>query len=83
MAKLGDRVEDEITGFQGIVTGRSEYLYGSVQVHVAAEKLDKIPDGQWFDEDRVKVVKAGAVQRRSLADARAGGPLTCPAPPVR
>lgn len=28
MVTLGARVKDNITGFEGIATGRAEYLYG-------------------------------------------------------
>jgi len=37
--KLGDRVEDTITGFRGVVVARTEWLNGSVRVTVQAEKL--------------------------------------------
>ncbi len=86
MAKLGDNVRDVIAGFEGVVTGRAEYLYGCVQVFVSPRKLDKegkLLDGVWFDEGRVEVVESGAVERPPSADEREGGPLTCPAPARR
>ena len=34
MAQLGDKVKDTITGFTGVVTGRSEWLFGCVRCAV-------------------------------------------------
>ena len=86
MVNLGDKAKDRISGFEGIVIGKAEYLYGCRQVLVAPTKLTKDgkrPDGEWFDEERLEVVKAGAQKRPASADERAGGPLTNPAPPIR
>lgn len=56
MVKLGEKVTDRISGFCGIATGRAEYLYGCVQIHVAGSKLkDGEPVGCWFDEGRLDV----------------------------
>ena len=54
MVKLGDKVKDEITGFEGIITGVSDWLYGCRQVHVVSQDLDGgEPKSCWFDEQRV------------------------------
>jgi len=50
---LGCRVVDRINGFNGLVTGRLEYLNGCRQYLVKPEKLDekgKVQDGIWIDE---------------------------------
>jgi hypothetical protein len=80
MAKLGDRVRDEISGFEGIVTGRAEYLYGCVQVLVnPAEVKDGSPiAGTWLDEDRTVPVVKEAFAPPASAKERAGGPVTAP-----
>jgi hypothetical protein len=86
MAHLGDRVRDRINGFEGIVTGRAEYLFGCRQVLVAPTVLGehgKVPESCWLDEDRVALVEVEAVPIPATAVEAGGGPLTCPAPPVR
>ncbi len=86
MVKLGDKARDTINGFEGIVTGRAEYLYGCVQVLVAPTTLTaegKCPDSVWLDEGRVEVVAEEEIDRPASADERAGGPLTGPVPPGR
>lgn len=71
MIKLGQRVKDSITGFDGIVVARAEYLNGCVLLQVEPTKLNK--DGSamkavWFDEQRL-TDKSRAV---------AGGPQSHP-----
>ena len=81
MIKLGDRVRDTISGYEGIVTARSAYLNGCVSFCVAAEKLNKdgaVPDAVWFDEQRIVLCKAAADSPQP-AVATAGGPQ--PRPP--
>ncbi len=73
MVKLGDRVKDRISGFKGVVTGRTEYLYGCIRLMVEPEGLHdgKPIDSQWFDEQRCDESSLAAV----------GGPM--PVPPSR
>lgn len=73
MVKLGDRVKDNITGFEGIAVARTEFLYGCVRVCVQPGKLKdgKTIDAEWFDEQRLDVKSA----------AKTGGPG--PVPPDR
>ncbi len=59
MIKLGSKVKDKVTGFSGILTSRTEYLYGANRLQIEA-KVSK--DGsaiitQWFDEPRVVIKK--------------------------
>ncbi len=54
--ELGSRVRDQITGFEGVVTGRVEYLTGCAQYLVQpAVKKDSGEwiDARWLDEDRL------------------------------
>ena len=45
--KLGDLVKDLVTGFTGIATSHTEYLYGCVHIGITSRGLDKdgIPVG--------------------------------------
>ena len=79
MVELGDRVEDKITGFQGIVTGVAEYISGCRQCAVTPEvtKDNKRDDGCWLDDDRLKILQKSA---KTLKDRkRDGGPQDAPA----
>lgn len=53
--RLGDKVTDSITGFTGVATARTLYLYGCVKVCVEPVELHegKPVECQWFDEQRV------------------------------
>jgi len=59
MIKLGDRVKDNITGYTGIATAMSEWLYGCKRVNIQPEDLDnhKVRDEKSFDEQRIEVVQ--------------------------
>ena len=90
MIQNGQRVRDTISGFDGIVTGRTEYLNGCVQVYVEPDRLDK--DGKrikgvWFDESQVEPVAARTARTtstRALAAADPpGGPRPTEAPAQR
>jgi hypothetical protein len=52
---LGRTVKDRLTGFSGVATGRSEYIYRSPQVLVdpCDFKDGKPLDGIWLDESRL------------------------------
>jgi hypothetical protein len=56
--QLGDTVKDRITGFQGVVTGRCEYITGCNQVLVVPKiKSDgSFSESVWFDEQRVDIL---------------------------
>lgn len=60
---MGDEVEDVISGFRGYVVGRFEYLTGCNHYGVEP-KATKDGDTKYesIDEQRLKLVKAGAVK---------------------
>jgi hypothetical protein len=59
---MGDEVEDVISGFKGTVIGRYEYLTGCNHYGVEAKAKDgDTPKYDSIDEQRLKLVKAGAV----------------------
>ena len=60
--ELGSKVRDKITGIEGIVFARTEYLTGCIHVAVQPQKLTsegKIIDPEWVDETRVDVIGDG------------------------
>jgi hypothetical protein len=56
--KLGSTVQDKISGFTGVVVGRTEYLYGCIRLEVAGDKVidNKIQDSYVFDEPQLTVL---------------------------
>lgn len=56
--KLGAKVKDTITDLEGIVTARTEYLYGCVQCEVQPNELKdgKIVEAAWIDEPQLVLV---------------------------
>ena len=57
----GKEVKDKVTGFTGICTGQTRWLYGCDQ-YCVTPKIDK--DGksgemQWFDDGRIEVIGNG------------------------
>ena len=77
---LGDKVKDTVTGFTGIVIGRTTFLHGCVRCGVQSDKLkDGRPsDAVWIDEPQLEIVKSKAVKE---GDHNTGGP--CPSTPQR
>ena len=76
---LGSLVRDKITGFEGIVMGRTEYLTGCAHVGIHPRGLTNegsIPGWEWIDETRVIVLERDVVRlepRQAL-----GGPAPNP-----
>ena len=71
MIQLGAKVRSKITGFTGIVTGRTEYISGCVQLCVTPRAKDgKSLDSVWIDDDQLTVLKGGL----SAKSKKAGGP---------
>jgi hypothetical protein len=56
MIKLGDKVRDPITGFEGIATAKTEWLYGCTRLGVQAKMGEdgKVHDPHWFDEPQLE-----------------------------
>lgn len=54
--ELNIEVKDRVTGFKGIILGRTEYSTGCVQYGVCPQKLKadgSAPDWVWYDETRL------------------------------
>jgi hypothetical protein len=55
MIKLGTRVRDTITGFEGIAVARTVWLYGCSRIAVQSSELHdgKPIEAQWIDEEQL------------------------------
>ena len=72
--KLGDRVRDRISGFEGIATATAAYLNGCNRVLVEPAKLDKegkLIEALWFDDVQVEMAQKGAFAKGKT---KVGGP---------
>jgi hypothetical protein len=70
--QLGKTARDKYTGFEGLVTGRVEYLTGCEQFLLQPRKLDdkgQPIEPKWLDVDRIEEVVAEQVEA-----GRPGGP---------
>lgn len=71
MIKLGNKVEDQVSGFTGIATARVEYLNGCIQYCVAGRSFDGKPgENIYFDEHQLKVLEIGL----EIEPRKTGGP---------
>lgn len=51
--KLGFKFKDRVSGFEGVATGRLEYMTGCHQLLLVPPAKDgEWKDGQWIDEQR-------------------------------
>lgn len=53
--KLGDKVKDELTGFEGVLTAECNYLHDAKQCQVTGIVLDSdgLPRERWFHATRL------------------------------
>jgi hypothetical protein len=81
MIQLGSKVRDTLTGFSGMLTGRTEWLYGCIRLGIDPCKVNK--DGkpietEWFDEQRVEVIESKKPKVSKGSKATTGGPVRDP-----
>lgn len=60
----GDLLRDQVTGFEGIVMVVAYYSTGCIHYGVQQQKVKEdgsVPDWQWLDESRFRLVRAKAV----------------------
>ena len=73
--RLGDRLRDKISGFEGIATVRAQYLNGCEQYLLKPQGLKEdgdIKDGYYFDSQQLVLVGYGILVEQTFT----GGPKT-------
>ena len=83
--KLGDRVRDVYTGFEGTAVCRTEWLHGCTRIGIEPTVLKdgKLMDIVSFDEQRVEVVREESPRVTPEGSSAApGGPQKDPARPA-
>jgi len=71
--QFNQKVRDKVTGFEGIVLGRTEYATGCVQYGVCPSKLTidgRMPDWHWLDGGRLVLINDNDVNVKR----ESGGP---------
>ena len=74
--RLGVVAKDKVTGFQGVVFGKSSWLTGCDQWCLKSQELKdgKPIEGQWFDVKQVEYVGEGIDPDEVSEAADSGGP---------
>lgn len=75
--KLGLKVRDKITGYEGIATAKVEYINGCIQFCVKPKvgADGKMPEGEYLDVHQLEVVNDGI----EIEPSPTGGPQRdCP-----
>ena len=71
--ELGFKAKDKITGFEGILVGRTNYLFGCDCYGLAPQVYDheksKRGDTEWFDEGRIEIIGEGVKPEDVTTDA--------------
>ena len=86
MIKLGSKVRDTISGFEGIVTARHEYLNGCVRYSISATSLDengKMFDEAWLDDQQVEVIEEMGPEVSKDSTGKPGGPNSSRPPAMK
>ncbi len=80
MIELGNKVRDTVTGFTGIVVGKTIWMYGCERFAVQSDKLhdNKPVDEHWFDDQRLEVLEITEPVVSPSSVATSGGPQRDP-----
>ena len=71
--RLGDKLKDTVTGFQGIAISVSFWLNGCVQFALKppVDKDGKVQEADWVDQQQLELVKP---ERKRAKSPSTGGP---------
>ena len=77
--KLGIKARDRVTGQEGILDMRAEYLNGcirySLQPPIKDNDNTKRPDSYWIDEQQLEKIDDGLNEAAPVKKKAAGGPV--------
>jgi hypothetical protein len=75
--ELGKRGRDSVSGWEGVLTARYEYMNGCVRYELSSKDKDGKPQGYVFDEQQIEMVEAEPVptQPRRTGGARGSSPV--------
>ena len=79
MKYLGKEARDKVTGFEGIIIGKINYLFGCAQYGISPKAKDgKVNETNWFDEGRIEIIGEGIAPDEVKADKNGGINFDCP-----
>ena len=79
MKNLGKQARDKVTGFDGIIVGKINYLFGCGQYGIAPKSSDgKVNETNWFDEGRIEITGDGISANDVQAEKPGGINIDCP-----
>jgi hypothetical protein len=66
MIKLGDKVKDRISSYQGIVIGITQWIFGCVRITVQSQELKdgKPVDSVCFDQQQLELIEENSLERK-------------------
>lgn len=71
---LGKEGKDKVTGFEGIIVSRINYLFGCTQYGIAPKAKDgKLGDTMYFDEGRIEITGRGVLPEEVRTPGYDGG----------
>lgn len=81
--KLGNKVRDKVSGLEGVVIGRHEWLYGCIRLSVQPAGLHegKPIDAVGLDEQQCDLIEDTKPVVSAAAEVRPGGPRDNPSRP--
>lgn len=81
--QLGCEARDIVTGLEGVITSRTEYLNGCVRYCIQPRAVDNKPahEVEWVDEQQIEVIGDGV--RTRLLPAQVAGPVAAVGGPRR
>ncbi len=63
MIKLGNKVRDKVSGFEGIATAKVEFINGCIQFcvkpKITKDNKGKMPEGEYIDQGQLIVTGEG------------------------
>lgn len=73
--RFGKQARDKVTGFEGVITGKSIFMYGCEQLCLmpSVDKEGKMREGQWFDVARIELLEEKVKPAQVRAE-KPGGP---------
>ena len=76
LIKLGSKVRDSLTGFEGIASARTECLYSNTTITIEPTKLyeGKPAEGHCFEVTRIELIQESAPPVSKSSVATSGGP---------
>ena len=68
MITLGCKAKDRVTGYEGIVTSRCEYLSGRITYGITPHVLKdgSLKNTEWFDEANIEYIDLGIVKKATF-----------------